>query len=226
MNRPPEHIVNTSCWKAIGILGDRSCDQLEPHIHCRNCPTYRQAGRQLLNRPMGEGYRTELTLRLAAKPEEPQGEKRRLLVFRVANVWLALPSACFEQTLAPSPIVKIPMKSNRHFLGLVSAHGELQLCFTLEHWLGPDPDEPAASAGAARIFPRLLVIQLSAQRWVFPADEVLGTIDYPRAGLEPLPSNLAKSGIRLVSALFHLEGLPVKLLDEERLAVLFQEALT
>lgn len=226
MNGPPGPLDNLPCWKAIGILGDRSCGQLEPHVHCRNCPTYRQAGRQLLNRPMGEDYRAELTRRLAAKPELPKGETRRLLVFRVANVWLALPSACFEETLAPSPIVKIPLKSNRHFLGLVSAHGELQLCFTLEHWLGPDPEEPMASAGAARIFPRLLVIHLRAQRWAFPADEILGTIDYPHAGLEALPSNLAKSGIRLVSALFHLEGLPVKLLDEERLAALFQEALT
>lgn len=210
----------------MGILGDRSCSQLEPHVHCRNCPTYRQAGRQLLNRPMGDDYRAELTRRLAAKPTEPQGETLRLLVFRIANVWLALPSVCFEETLSPLPIVRVPLRSNRHFLGLVGVHGELQLCFTLEHWLGPDPDEPGASAGAARVFPRLLVIHLRTQRWVFPADEVLGTVDCPRAGLEPLPSNLAQSGTRLVSALFHLEGLPVKLLNKERLAALFHEALT
>lgn len=221
----PEAPASPSCWKTIGIFGDRSCGQLETEVHCRNCPAYRLAGRQLLERPMAAGYRAELTRRLASKPGDQQGKKLRLLLFRVASVWLALPSACFEATLPLLPVVWVPLRSNRHFLGLVSAHGELQLCFTLEHWLGPDPEAPAAVSGAARIFPRLLIIQLHGQRWMFPADEVLGSIDYPETGLEPLPANLAKSATRLMSALFHLDDLPVLLIDAERLAALFQEAL-
>jgi chemotaxis-related protein WspD len=225
MNPLPAHPATPSCWKTIGIFGDRTCGQLETEVHCRNCPAYRLAGRQLLNRPMTAEYRSDLTRRLATPPGNPGGELRRLLLFRVASVWLALPSPCFEATLPPLPIVRVPLRSNRHFLGLVSAHGEFRLCFTLEHWLGPDPDSPPAASGAARIFPRLLVVQLRGQRWMFRADEVLGSIDYPESGLEPLPANLAKSGARLLSALFHLDGLPVMVIDAERLAALLQEAL-
>ena len=214
-----------SCWKTSGIFGDRTCPRLAEHVHCRNCPVYRQAGRQLLDRPMADDYRMELTRRLAASPLVSHGDGLRLLVFRVASVWLALPSGCFEETLPPVPIVRVPQRSNRHFLGLVNAHGELQLCFTLEHFLGPDPDEPVTRASAAQVFPRFLVVSLRGQRWVFPADEVLGAIEQPRAELQALPPNLARSGQNLITALFALGPLRVKLLDAERLGELLREAL-
>ncbi len=225
MTQPPKRSMEPPCWKTIGILADRSCEQLQEHVHCRNCPTYRLAGRQLLDRPMPDDYRTGLTQRLAEKPPARQTDTLRFLVFRVASVWLALPSSCFEQTLSPVPIVRVPARSNRHFLGLVNTHGELQLCFTLEHFIGPDPDEVAV-VQSTRAFARLLVVRLQGQRWVFSADEVLGTIETPRAVLQKLPANIEKSSQRLISALFDLDALRIKLIDEERLAVLFQEALS
>lgn len=219
-----QDIRELPCWKTIGVEADRSCEQLQQHVHCRNCPTYRLAGRQLLNRPMPADYRAELTRRLSEKPPERQTNTQRSIVFRVASVWLALPSSCFEQMLSPVPIVRVPARSNRHFLGLANTHGELQLCFTLEHFIGPDPDDIAVPA-STQAFPRLLVVRLQGQRWVFPADEVLGTIEHPRDELQKLPANVDKSGRRLLSALFDHENLRVKLIDEERLAALFQEAL-
>jgi chemotaxis-related protein WspD len=224
MSTVPQLQKDVPCWKTIGILADRSCEQLQQHVHCRNCPTYRLAGRQLLDRPMPADYRTELTQRLARKPRERHTDYQRLLVFRVASVWLAMPSACFEQSLSPVPIVRVPARSNRHFLGLVNTHGELQLCFTLEHFIGPDPDEVAV-VESTRAFPRLLVVRLQGQRWVFPADEVLGTVEHPLGSLQKLPANVDKSSHRLVSALFDLDALRIKLIDEARLAMLFQEAL-
>ena len=224
MTAVPHKSSDVPCWKTIGILADRSCPELQQHVHCRNCPTYRLAGRQLLDRPMPEDYRAELTQRLASKPPERQADYQRLLIFRVSSVWLAMPSACFEQSLSPVPIVRVPARSNRHFLGLVNTHGELQLCFTLEHFIGPDPDEIAV-VESTHAFPRLLVVRLQGQRWVFPADEVMGTIEHPLASLQKLPANVDKSSHRLVSALFDLDALRIKLIDAERLAVLFQEAL-
>jgi chemotaxis-related protein WspD len=226
MMTSPAPITESPCWKTIGIFGDRSCDKLDRHVHCRNCPTYRLAGRQLLDRPMPPAYRAEVSRQLAAPPREHQADNLRFVVFRVANVWLALPSGCFEESLSPVPVVPVPLKSNRHFLGLVNTHGDLQLCFTLEHYLSPDPEETVAASGHGRVFPRLLVVRLQGQRWVFTADEVLGTVDQPRGGLQALPANLAKSSQRLVSALFDREGLRIKIIDEERLATLLGEALS
>ena len=216
-----------TCWTTIGIFGNRQCDQLEQHVHCRNCPTYRQAGRQLLDRPMPADYRAEVTRQLAAPPPRHAGDLLRLLVFRVGGVWLALPSACFEETLSPVPVVKVPLRSNRHFLGLVNTHGELQLCFTLAHLLGADDDDPQAAPAtrASRIFRRLLLVWLQGERWTFQADEVLGTLEYPRSDLEALPANLARASQRLAAALFEFEGYRIKLIDEDRLVGLFREAL-
>ncbi len=219
-NRPA-----TPCWKSIGILGDRSCEQLPQQVHCRNCPTFRLAGRELLDRPMPADYQAEITRQLAIRPPAHEADTLRILIFRVASVWLALPSACFEETLSPAPIVHVPLRSNRHFLGLANTHGELQLCFTLEHYLGADPDEPVAGNGDARAFARMLVVRLQGQRWVFLADEVLGTVTHPRAGLQALPANLAKASPRLLDALLEHEGRRIKLIDEARLAALLREAL-
>lgn len=227
MTEQAEEPARTLCWKTIGIFGDRSCEQLVEHIHCRNCPIYRMAGRELLDRPMADDYRAKLTERLAAKPADNHSDTLRLMVFRVAGIWLALPSSCLEETLMPTAIVPIPGRSNRHFLGLVNTHGDLQLCFTLEHVLGAEeeesPDEPQTSS--LRVFPRMLAIRVHGQRWVFPADEVLGIMEYPRGDLENLPANLARSSQRVVAALLTREGRRIKLIDETRLATLFQDSL-
>jgi chemotaxis-related protein WspD len=222
-----EDSAKTICWKTIGVFGTRSCERLREHIHCRNCPTYRMAGRELLDRPMAEDYRARLTERLAAKPADHSSDTLRLMIFRVAGIWLALPSSCLEETLMPTAIVPIPGRSNRHFLGLVNTHGELQLCFTLEHILGTEEDEPPVEPTAAslRVFPRMLSVRVHGQRWLFPADEVLGILEYPRGELEKLPANLARSSRRVVAALLTWEERRIKLIDEGRLATLFQGAL-
>lgn len=225
MKSAAETQIQEHCWKTIGISGDRSCEALSHHVHCRNCPTYQLAGRQLLDRPMSEDYRQEITKKLAAQHRPQQIDTLRLMVFRVAEVWLALPSACLEQTLSPVPTVSIPQRSNRHFLGLVNAHGELQLCFTLRHLIQTDLTAESSASSVVRVFPRLLVLKLHGQRWVIHADEVMGMIEYPRASLQKLPANLSQSKQPLMTALFEFEGQCISLVDEERLIAQLQDAL-
>lgn len=225
MKPPAETYTQSHCWKTIGIFGDRSCEVLPHHVHCRNCPTYQLAGRQLLDRPMSEDYRREITNKLAAQHRPRQIQTLRLMIFRVADVWLALPSACLEQTLSPVPTSSVPQRSNRHFLGLVNAHGELQLCFTLRHLIQTDLTTETSASSAVRIFPRLLVLKLHGQRWVIHADEVMGVIEYPSASLQNLPANLSQSKPQLMTALFEFEGQRISLIDEERLALQLQNAL-
>jgi len=43
------------CWNRIGVFGDKSCPQLERHIHCRNCEVY-GAQRSLLIFRLGEQW--------------------------------------------------------------------------------------------------------------------------------------------------------------------------
>src|SRR4030095_4038577 len=32
-----------ACWSQVGIWGNRSCPELQQHVHCRNCPAYAEA---------------------------------------------------------------------------------------------------------------------------------------------------------------------------------------
>ena len=38
------------CWNRIGIRGDKSCERLPEHVHCRNCPVYAAAAKRILDR--------------------------------------------------------------------------------------------------------------------------------------------------------------------------------
>lgn len=214
-----------NCWKSIGISGNRSCDQLRTHIHCRNCPVYRQAGRQLLNRPLPDDYVAELTRKLADKPPEQVEENARLVVFRIGALWFALPAEDFEETFLPGPIIKVPSRNHRAFLGLVVLNGDLQLCFTLRHWLTSDEEadrpEPASDETS-----RLMMLRSRSEHWVFQSDEVMGVVDFPRHDFQPLPPNLALSPRHQVKALFELDERSIKLLDTDPLISLFREALT
>ncbi|HBP1772226.1 TPA: chemotaxis protein CheW, partial [Pseudomonas aeruginosa] len=31
------------CWNRIGVHGDKSCERLAEHVHCRNCEVYAAA---------------------------------------------------------------------------------------------------------------------------------------------------------------------------------------
>src|ERR1700679_1678049 len=44
------------CWSRIGVSGDRTCPELNSHIHCRNCPVFATAARTFFDRPAPEGY--------------------------------------------------------------------------------------------------------------------------------------------------------------------------
>ena len=79
------------CWNRIGVRGDRSCPLLPPVVHCQNCDVFSAAGRRFLNSPSPPGYLDEWTERLARPIEEDAADLVGLLIFRLAEEWLALP---------------------------------------------------------------------------------------------------------------------------------------
>src|SRR5438045_3658966 len=89
------------CWNRIGIAGDRSCPELEVHIHCRNCPVFATAARGFFRRPAPEGYLAECAT-LLAEPVEPAAcEDVSLLVFRLRGEWLALRTTVVVEVTSP-----------------------------------------------------------------------------------------------------------------------------
>ena len=65
----PHTCRQVTCWREIGIAGDRSCELLSDYVHCRNCPQYSNLGRTLFDREMPGDYRREVSEELAAKSD-------------------------------------------------------------------------------------------------------------------------------------------------------------
>src|SRR3954471_12919632 len=89
-----------SCWDVIGTSGDRSCPELETHVHCRNCPVFASAARVFFDRPAPEGYLAEWTQWLASTEQhtrrtsgealaESDRDRVGVLIFRLGDEWLA-----------------------------------------------------------------------------------------------------------------------------------------
>ena len=66
-----------NCWNRIGTSGDRSCPELEQHVHCRNCPVFASAARVFFDRPAPEGYLAEWTQWLASTEQHTRHTIRR-----------------------------------------------------------------------------------------------------------------------------------------------------
>lgn len=180
------------CWTIIGIRGSRSCPELTTHVHCRNCPRYESAGRNLLDREPPEDYIEELT-KMIARPEIKKDARQKIvMVFRLGAEWLALPAGIFIELTRPSPVRHVPHRSNSVFLGLVSIRGDIQMCFSVGGLLGvqSEADKTTAAAGILR---RFCVVGKHNQRWVFPVDEACGLYNYAENEVQPVPVNVAKT---------------------------------
>ncbi len=86
----PQDLRSNACWNEIGVAGDRSCLELKTYTHCRNCPVYSRAGRQLLQRQAPAGYLNEWTNLLTHHQEEQPLNTISVGIFRLGGEWLAL----------------------------------------------------------------------------------------------------------------------------------------
>jgi chemotaxis-related protein WspD len=202
------------CWNRIGVNGDRTCPELEAHVHCRNCPVFSRAARSFFDRKAPEGYLAEWSELLGRPSGNGAIDDSALLVFRLGAEWLALALSVVSEVTAPRPVHRVPHRTNRVFSGLVSLRGQLQLCVSLHGLLEVEPPDPAVESLAS---PRLVVIRREAETWAFPADEVLGVHRVAREKLQKVPSTLANPTGSFCRAVFAWdEGRSVDVLEETR----------
>jgi chemotaxis-related protein WspD len=202
------------CWDRIGVNGDRSCPELEEHVHCRNCPVFARAARAFFDRRAPEGYLAEWAELLGRPAEAGSGEDSALLVFRLGVEWLAMALSTVSEVTAPRPVHRVPHRTNRVFSGLVSLRGQLRLCVSLHGLLDVDAPDPASEHSAN---PRLVVIREDSETWAFPAEEVVGVHRVARDRLQKVPSTLAHPTGSFSRAVFARgEGRSVNVLDEPR----------
>ena len=180
-----------ACWKLIGVWGDRSCPELERHTHCRNCEVFCAAAAALLDRPAPPGYREEWTARIAQRRQAKLAGTKSIVIFRIGEEWLALPTAVFVEVAGLRPVHSLPHRTDNIVSGLVNIRGELLLCISLGNVLGLETAPVSGLQKHQTIFERMLVISQKTGRAVFPANEVHVGHRYHPDELKPLPATVA-----------------------------------
>lgn len=230
---PPQHRPEPSsgergdCWRTIGVTGDRSCPELKTYIHCRNCPVMAEAARAFFDRLAPIGYLESWSGILEERGGGTDLDVLSVLVFRLADEWLALPASALVEVTKERRCHRVPHRTGGVLEGLVNIRGQLQVCVSAQRLLGIEaaPSSPATPAtDSIRIdspeLRRLLVIErqgrLGPDRWVFPVDQVAGVIRVGRAMLRAVPATVSQSGARYCLALFDWQGVIVGILDETR----------
>jgi chemotaxis-related protein WspD len=221
------------CWRVIGVAGDRSCPELQAFVHCRNCPVLAEAARSFFDRPAPAGYLDAWQAILEEPEAAADTADTSVLVFRVDQEWLSLPTSALVEVTPSRTIHAVPHRSGTPLAGIVNVRGQLQLCVSLHAVLGLPGGPQVGSAsgdGAADGAGRLIVLERAAgqsvERWVVGIDEVAGVHRVGTSDLRPVPSTVSQAAARCSSALFEWQKRTVALLDDARLFEALREAVS
>ena len=190
------------CWNRIGTWSENgsTCIRLQDVLHCMNCEVYAAAGRKLLQRRAPSGYLDEWQDVLAQPKKLRQTAWRSVVIFRVAEQWLALPTLMLEAIVEPRYVHSLPHNKNPALAGLVSVRGELLVSIHLGKLLCRDANAPIG--GGSKNFPRTLVVRAGAWRGVFAVDEAFGVYRAPEAEIERSTSGHGNIHVHLLYGQF------------------------
>jgi len=210
------------CWNRIGIRGDASCARLATYVHCRNCPIHEAAAAKLLDRPLtdidlaldhGDAAERPWARALSTSPTGGDGcDAESMLVFRIGDEWLALPTTAFREVTEMRRIHSLPHRRNLATLGVVNIRGALVVCASLVDMLALEAIETSRGSRRAA-YQRMLVIADHGQCAVFPVDEVDGVQRFARAACEAIPATVARTALPHTRAVVRWQGRTIGLLD-------------
>jgi chemotaxis-related protein WspD len=204
------------CWNKIGVRGDGSCGALEKYVHCRNCPVYGTAAAVLLDGNLPPGYRVECTEYFSQQKHLAQSDTHAVLVFRIGNEWLALPSSVCSEVIDMRPIHVLPHRQNDVVRGLASVRGELLVCVSIGNLLGVERQQ-VNKERLRDVYSRLIVIHGEGGRLVFPANEVHGILRFHTGDLREVPATVSRSTATYSTAVLSWEGKTIGCLDDQLL---------
>jgi chemotaxis-related protein WspD len=97
---------------------------------------------------------------------------------------------------------------------LVNLRGELQLCVSLKSMLGLDGEYSYAQDEGQQRMARLVIIEKEDDRWVFPADEVLGVFHFAPSEIQELPTTPTEGAALTLKGRVYWQEKQVSYLDE------------
>jgi chemotaxis-related protein WspD len=208
----PSGPAGVDCWRRIGVAGDRSCAELERHIHCRNCPVYADAAQRSLQRPVDQAYRDARARELALPEPRPAPTDAAALVFRIGAEWLAVPMALASTVAPPAAVHRLPHRGGGALLGVVNVGGRILPAVSLAALLGIDA-APATSPRGRHAFERLLVLVLAGQHVALPVAEMHGIVRYAAASMRAPAATLGHLASKLVAGAIADSAIEAGLLD-------------
>jgi len=223
MSRPLQivaHAVSVAapdCWNRIGVRGDSSCNKLEQHIHCRNCPVYSAAAVGMLDVAPPPDYLSHWTQQVARGRELAEIDTLSVVVFRVGAEWFAVSTQVLKEIVSVRAIHSIPHRRNGVILGLANVRGELLVCFSLQHVLALEQVTEAKREKQHVAAGRFLVMERDGQRAVCPVDEVHGIAHFHPGEITPTPSTIAKADVAYTKSVLSWQMQSVALLDDQLL---------
>jgi len=126
---------------------------------------------RLFDRPLPPGYRDELRALVADQPAPPPRRTGSILIFRLGELRLALPTRVASAVAPVLHIARIPHRSGTVLLGLASFRGEILPCCSLSRIL----DIPSTADQTQSVTARTLILEEAPGRlWAVPIDGVLG----------------------------------------------------
>ncbi|MGP9826468.1 chemotaxis protein CheW [Ectopseudomonas khazarica] len=202
------------CWNRIGVFGDKRCERLERHIHCRNCEVYGAAAIALLDR-YGSSLEHDDDDYGQGEAQEPIGEQRSLLIFRLGEQWLAIATRCLAEVMPVSPIHSLPHRKSTGLLGVTNVRGTLVACLSLSELLDLETDDSRQSG--QRVIPRMLILESGSGPLVVPVDEVSGIQKIPLARISNAKQDDKRTISRFTAGVLQWRGQSITLLNDEQL---------
>ena len=209
--------VINDCWNKIGVRGDSSCPELKKYIHCRNGPVHSAAAVDLLDTDLPTDYLTRWTSHVAQVKALTEIDTHSVVVFRIGDEWLALPTILFKEIASIGAIHSVPHRQNGVMLGLTNIRGELLVCVSLQELLGLQQSSKHKHDKHRATTERFMVIQREGSRVVCPVDEVHGIWRFHPREQMPVPATLSKAAATYTQALLPWQQKSVGLLDDQLL---------
>ncbi|ANI21626.1 hypothetical protein AB870_11920 [Pandoraea faecigallinarum] len=151
-----------------------------------------------------------------------------LLLFRLADEWLALPTSAIEEVAPMRGWHTVPGHRQRALLGLVNLRGALVPCLSLGELLGvqPAPQTQRAPSNMLRASTaRLLALRHGHHLSAFPVTEVHGTIKPASAALGAVPATALGASDGFAIAVLPWREHVVGVLDPLRVGAAFDRSL-
>jgi len=184
------------CWNRIGIWSSEgaSCPELLQVVHCRNCETYIETGRRMLDRKISRvdaAERTEFYRQPLARENEIEYQ---VTLFRLGEEFLALENKYIEAVIVPRECRWIPHVSGKIVKGLINVNGEQILVVGVDKLLGIEEQTSLAAEQMHRhLFPRMILIRNGQSILAFHVDEVIGGHRFNRGDIKSVPDTVGKA---------------------------------